>query len=126
MKKYPFDKCVLEVKYPESSGRVRYGSGYTFATRPRGPDQVLYTLHYPAMWFFFLHNTEYDLDRHPTINMALLDQFYQEHRLYEKFIFPHPVLGPQVVRFDKPLEYKITENGKGQVDPFTVSLIVQP
>lgn len=126
MRKFTFDKYVLEVKYPESSGRVRYGAGYTFATRPRGPDQVEYLLHFSAMWFYFLPDGTQDTTKQPSINMALLEQFYIEHRLYEKFIFLHPSLGPQVVRFDQPLEYKILENGNGQVEPFTISLVVQP
>lgn len=60
------------------------------------------------------------------VDMQRLEAFYQRHRLFEKFIFPHPQLGNVTVRFSKPLEYKILENGNGLTEPFTMELLSQP
>ena len=134
MKTFDFPMHVLEVEYPESSVKMKYGRGYEFASRPRGPDQITYILHFEAMWFFTERDgfpalgatTILDLNRNPQLNMALLEKFYQEHRLFEPFYYPHPVLGNVVVRFNEPLKYKIKENGRGQVEPFSVRLLTQP
>jgi hypothetical protein len=124
---------VLEVEYPESA-RVKFGGGYEFATRPRGPDQTVYTLHFEGMRFFFEQvgypplgtRTILDLNKYPAINMGLLERFYQEHRLFEPFYYPHPAEGNLVVRFRDPLHYKLKKNGRGEVEPFSVKLILQP
>lgn len=127
MQTYTFDKYVLETEYPESGARVRFGRGYEFASRPRGPDQVEYVLHYEAMFFYFLTNsTTLDLTKNTTINMALMEQFYQNHKLYEPFVFPHPSKGNLTVRFREPLKFKVVKGGRGQVEPFSVRLIQQP
>ncbi len=134
MKTFDFPMHVLEVEYPESSVKVKYGRGYEFASRPRGPDQVIYILHFTGMWFFMDRDgfpplgatAILDYNKLPQINMARLERFYQEHRLYEPFWYPHPVLGNQRVRFDEPLKYKIEENGHGKVEAFSVRLLTQP
>lgn len=126
METFTFMKHVLSVEYPESSAKIKFGRGYEFASRPIGPDQVTLTLSFKAMFFAFNPNGSYNLTWEPTINMALLENFYKEHRLYEKFIYPHPVEGNLTVRFDRPLQYKIIENGNGQVEPFQIRLLTQP
>lgn len=62
----------------------------------------------------------------PQINIGRLEAFYNEVRMYEKFILPIPGKGNLVVRFAKPLEYKLTENGQGTVDPFQLEFLTQP
>lgn len=126
METFNFPKHTLSVKYPESSAKMTFGKGYEFATKPKGPDQVSYTLAFRGMFFFLNGDGTFDATSQPTINMATLEQFYTRHRLYEKFIYPHPALGNLVMRFDTPLEYKIQENGNGAVEPFTLTLLTQP
>lgn len=134
MQTFDFPMHVLEVEYPESSAKVKFGRGYEFASRPRGPDQLIYTLHFKGMWFF-VDSAGYpalgaptilDLHKNPQINMARLEKFYQEHRLFEPFWYPHPSLGNVVVRFNEPLKYKVEENGHGKVEAFSIKLITQP
>lgn len=105
---------------------MTFGRGYEFASKPKGPDQLTYTLAFRGMFFFLTPEGAFDLTPRPTINMAVLEAFYQRHRLYEKFLYPHPALGDLTVRFDTPLEYKIAENGNGTVEPFSIVLLTQP
>jgi hypothetical protein len=62
----------------------------------------------------------------PKINIARLEEFYQKHRLFEKFIMPIPGKGLLTVRFSKPFRYKVAENGLGTVEPFELEVTTQP
>lgn len=126
METFEFPYHTLEVKYPDSSFKLSLGRGYEFVSRPRGPDQVAYTLHFKAMWFFEDPPGTLDTTTRPELNMAVLEAFYNEHKMYEKFIYPHPTLGDLVVRFAEPLAYKVMENGRGAVEPFSIRLMLQP
>ncbi|MES0134513.1 hypothetical protein NKJ88_06055 [Mesorhizobium sp. M0016] len=126
MDTFNFPMHTLAAKYPESSAKMTFGRGYEFASKPKGPDQLTYTLAFKGMWFFLNSNGTLDLATRPTLNMAVLENFYVAHRLYEKFIYPHPALGNVTVRFDVPLDYKIMEGGNGLVEPFTIQLLTQP
>lgn len=127
METFEFPYHLMEVKYPDSSVTVSFGGGYDFTSKPKAPDQVEYTLNFKGMWFFTdITGRALDLTREPELNMGLLEAFYQRHRLYGKFWYPHQTQGLIRVRFAEPLGYKIVENGKGQVEPFSVRLILQP
>jgi hypothetical protein len=62
----------------------------------------------------------------PKINVARLEEFYQKHRLFEKFILPIPGKGLLTVRFSKPLKYRVAENGNGTVESFELEVLTQP
>ncbi|CCV12928.1 hypothetical protein [Mesorhizobium sp. STM 4661] len=87
---------------------------------------MAYTLSFRGLFFFFIDDCTLNDTINTTINMAVLEAFYARHRLYEKFWYPHPTKGDLVVRFNKPLEYKVMENGNGAVEPFTIELLLQP
>lgn len=116
---------TFETRYPESSAKLQFGRGYEFASKPKGPDQVTYLLSFAAMKFF---TTGGVVNRtiNPTINIAHLEDFYRQHRLYEKFIYPHPSDGNVTVRFKSPLTFKQMFGGLGTVEPFSVELTTQP
>ena len=126
METFNFPLHTLSVKYPDSSVKVQFGKGYEFASAPRGPDQVEYTLEFDAMFFFESSPGVLDKVTRPTVNMAVLEDFYQLVKLYTKFIYPHPTLGNLTVRFGEPLAYKVAKNGKGRVEPFSIKLVLQP
>lgn len=121
---FPYHRVSDE--YPESSTTMKFGGGYEFATKPRGPDQMIFKLAFQGMWFYEA-NGAVDIATNPQINMRRLEMFYEEHRLYEKFEYPHPRRGMRVCRFKKPL---ITPDGipgaNGLVQSFTIELISQP
>jgi len=105
---------------------MAYGRGYQFASKPKGPDQVTYVLKFKTMVFWQKADGTYNLTKQPQLNMALLEQFYQDKRLFTKFNYPHPALGNIVVRFAEPLKYDIAEAGLGTVEPFEIKLLSQP
>ena len=126
MEIFDFPLFTWSVKYPESSTKVKFGRAYEFATKPKGPDQVIYTLHFKTMKFFLDGSGDVSTTIQPKINIARLEAFYNTHRLYEKFTLPIPGKGNLTVRFGKPLDYKVTEGGQGTVDPFTLECVLQP
>lgn len=126
METFDFPYFTWTTKYPESGAKVKFGRGYEFASKPKGPDQVNYVFHFKTMKAFEGVDGLLDPAPHPEINIGRLEAFYIEHRLYEKFILPVPGKGNLIVRFSKPLEYKIAENGQGTVDPFTLEFTTQP
>lgn len=87
---------------------------------------MTYILHFAAMKFFLNSSGNVSKTIQPTINMARLEDFYNVHKMYEKFILPLPGKGNLTVRFAKPLEYKIKENGNGLVDAFQLEVLTQP
>lgn len=119
METFNFPFHTVEDEYPASSATLKFGGGYQFASKPRGPDQITFKLNFKAMWFGSAPNAQ--------TNMQLLVDFYEAHRLYEPFIYPHPRRGNLTVRFSKPLNVpKGVEKGGGQTDPFQLELILQP
>jgi hypothetical protein len=122
---YEFDKFTFGEEYPDRP-EVKFGSGDSFASRPVGPDQVIYTLEYQGMLFFQKKNGRLDLERNKRINMGRMVDFYERHRTYGKFHFIHPWKGKKLVRFKDPLVYKLKPDGRGITEPFTVKLILQP
>lgn len=126
METFDFPYFTWTTRYPESSTKVKFGRGYEFASKPRGPDQVTYVLHFKTMKFFESAPGVVDTTIHPAINIARLEEFYNRVKMYEKFILPLPGKGNIVVRFSKPLEYRIAENGQGTVDSFQLEVLTQP
>jgi hypothetical protein len=126
METFDFPYFTWTVRYPESSTKVKFGRGYEFASKPKGPDQVTYVLHFATMKFYESSPGVVDLNAQPKINIARLEAFYSQHKLYEKFTLPLPGKGNLVVRFNKPLEYKVKENGQGTVDAFQLEVLTQP
>jgi hypothetical protein len=126
METFDFPLFTWTVRYPESSSKVKFGRGYEFASKPKGPDQVTYILHFKTMKFFESAPGVVSTTVQPKINIARLEEFYLRHKLYEKFILPLPGKGNLTVRFAKPLDYKVAENGQGTVDSFQLEFLTQP
>lgn len=127
MQTFDFPFHLVEDQYPESSTTIQFGGGYQFATKPKGPDQITFKLTFKGMWFFERSPGVVDRDRDPQINMALMQDFYEAHRLYEPFYYPHPRRGLVTVRFSKPLQIpKGVERGNGQTEQVNVEFILQP
>jgi hypothetical protein len=105
MKTFDFPFHTVRDDYPESSASVRFGRGYAFASRPRGPDQIITHLSFPVM-FTMVNQTTGLIDRTvaPHYNFEALLAFYEEHRMYEIFKYNHPRKGLTEWRFSKPLQ----------------------
>lgn len=126
METFNFPYHVEEFAYPESSPIIQFGRGYAFAAKPQGPDQIRITLHFELMKNFIGPLGLLSLTEQPGINLQLLIAFYERHRTYEKFIIISPSRGSLVVRFTKPLSYKMLKGGAGATEPFTIELTTQP
>jgi len=127
METFDFPYHTVEDQYPSSSAVVQFGGGYSFASKPRGPDQITFKLNFQGMFYFTNSNGTLDGTSNPKINMKVMLDFYENHRLYEPFIYNHPVRGPLTCRFGKPLSIpKGIAKGKGQLEAFQVELILQP
>lgn len=126
MQTFNFPYHTISVEYPESSKTMKFGRGYEFASKPDGPDQVKYTLHFFEGMSYFVTNGQPDRTVNPTRNILTLEDFYKEHRMYEKFIYPHPAEGNVIVRFASPLKYEQRPLGLGVIKAFDVELITQP
>lgn len=135
METFNFPYHFVQDRYPESSTVVQYGKGYRFASKPRAPDQIVFQLDFTAMWFF--EDVTYDsygmpfrvlnANTEPRRNMQRLIEFYERHRMYKKFIYPHPRRGNLTVRFNKPLEVpKVVHDSMGLTESFKVELILEP
>ncbi|ESY35771.1 hypothetical protein NKK48_01575 [Mesorhizobium sp. C386A] len=127
MQTFDFPFHLVEDTYPSSSTVIQFGGGYQFATKPRGPDQIGFKLSFKAMWFYERAPGVVDPDLNPQLNMKRMIDFYEAHRLYEPFYYPHPIRGLLVVRFSKPLQVpKGVERGNGQTEQLNIELILQP
>lgn len=121
---FPYHK--QSTKYPESGKRMQMGNSYMSAAEPSGPDQRVFMLDFATMKYFLVAGVISPTFK-PEINLAALEAFYKEHRLWKTFIYPHPVYGNVNVKFNKPLEIpKGISDGDGAVEAFSVELIEQP
>ncbi|KQS84247.1 hypothetical protein ASG58_20985 [Rhizobium sp. Leaf383] len=105
---------------------MKFGRGYEFASKPNSPDQVTYLLHFKTMKFYESSPGVVSLTKNPAINIARLEAFYNRVQLWTKFLLPIPGKGNLTVRFSKPLEYKVAENGQGTVEAFQLEFLTQP
>jgi hypothetical protein len=89
------------------------------------------------MFFWFTTGGVLSSTIQPSLNLRLLQIFYEDHRMSEPFLYVHPIRGSRTVRFAKPLPRllpipeKVTRDpgtgGRGhQVQPFSIQLIDNP
>ncbi|WKV22022.1 hypothetical protein Phage2-1_00021 [Achromobacter phage 2-1] len=124
---FNFPAHTVSEKYPQSGTRVQLGNSYQFDAPPSGPDQRTFTLNFKSMLRMLGEDGKMDVETRADVNAGALLRFYEAHRLYKPFTYPHPWLGDIVVKFNTPLELpKGIENGGGWTEAFTIELIEQP
>lgn len=124
---FSFPYHTYSTEYPESGYRMKFGNAYDYATEPTGPDQRIITLNFATMKFYEAPGGGIDRTREPAINMALLEDFYLEHRLWKSFTYNHPIYGAMQVKFNKPLKVpEGIQQGDGALKAFSIELIEQP
>ncbi|MDH7796435.1 MULTISPECIES: hypothetical protein [unclassified Beijerinckia] len=132
---FPYHK--ISDRYPESSKIVQYGRGYSFASAPIGPDQMIFKLRFDAMFHWLTLYEQIDRYTKPQLNIVLLQEFYEEVRMFTPFNYKHWRRGLVTVRFNKPLPEmmpmtekiivdQVTGSRGHQVEGFDVELILQP
>jgi hypothetical protein len=124
---FPCTYFTYATRYPESGARIQFGNSYTFAAGPTAPDQRIFTLTLPGMQYFVDQNGDIDLITEGNRNMAVLESFYNTHKLHLVFDFNHPVHGLIQCRFNRPLEVpEGIPGGNGVLEDVTVELIEIP
>ncbi len=124
---FSFPNHRVSTEYPDSSLRMQMGNSYQFSAPPPAPDQRKFILKFAVMKWFVTPSGGLDLNTHPDINLALLDQFYNQVKLWGTFTYSHPVYGDLSCRFNKPLVIpEGVEQGNGTVMNIQVELIEVP
>lgn len=124
MQTFDFPYHTFRTEYPESGNRVQLGGNYVFSAPPNGPDLRRFTLKFETMFYYLYSNGTIDTMKNPQYNMAVLEAFYNYHKLHKSFLYPHPVYGNIEVKFMSPL--KIPEGikgGNGALNDFEIELI---
>lgn len=127
METFPVTHFQFSTKYPQSGTRVQLGKSYQFDAPPKAPDQRMFVLTIMGLQYFTDSQGQLDLLVHPERNVAVLDQFYQDHKTAFPFLFNHPVYGEVTVKFSRPLEIpRGIIGGEGVVETFDVELLEIP
>ena len=80
-----------------------------------------------GVWVPTTNPSKLNLFSNPEINLGLLEDFYLRHKMWKKFIYPHPIYGDLAVRFSRPLILpKGYTDGNGTVEPFELEFIEVP
>ncbi len=125
---FNFPYHSFSTEYPDSGFRAALGNSYQFSAPPSAPDQRQFTLKFATMVYY--KNAEgagVDPTPNPKINFAVLEAFYNKHKLFAIFMYPHPVYGNVPCRFRKPLKVPFPKrNGGGSLEPFELELVEAP
>lgn len=124
---WDFPYFTHSTEYPENSGSVKMGNGYTFTTAPIGPPQRTFRLKLEGMRWRIASNHTRDAFTNPHLNLARLENFYKNVQLWRSFWFPHWFDGYVLVRFARPLRIpEGIKGGNGLVPTIEIDLIEQP
>lgn len=124
---FPATYFTVQTKYPQSGSRVQLGNSYTYTAPPLAPDQRSFIVKLQGMAYFVDSNGLIETVSQPGRNMAVLEDFYSNHKLYLTFQFTHPVYGLLNCKFSRPLEIPDgLPGGNGLLPSFEVELIEIP
>lgn len=124
---FPCKYFTNATKYPESGARIQFGNSYVFTAPPTAPDQRSFILTLSGMQYFVASDGSIDRSEQPERNMAVLEDFYNDHKTYLSFQFEHPVYGMLNCKFARPLEIPTgIPGGNGVLESFEVELMEIP
>ena len=127
MADFNFPYHTVRTEYPESGFRVQLGNSYQYSAPPPAPDQRVFKLKFKILKWFTTPTGQIDRAAQPEINIALLEDFYLQHKMFATFTYNHPVHGSVSVRFNKPLQIpEGIEGGDGAVPGVEVEFIEVP
>jgi hypothetical protein len=114
---FPYHK--VKTRYFKRGLSVTLGNGWDYSATPHTPAVRIFTLSFQTMKYF---DTAYTTTgKEAQIDMAKLETFYQTHEQYAEFLYPHPIYGNILVKFNAPLEIPegIT-GGEGALGAFSL------
>ena len=133
METFSFEFFVPTHEYPENN-QISFGGGYSFASKPDLPVQRTFKLKSEGL-FWYRQGSNFSRLNLPTKNILCLNDFYEAHLMWKRFILPHEVFGNLVVRFSSPFSMPSTRPGIPSVksgfeeyltEPFELRMIEQP
>lgn len=129
METFTWKYHTQSTEYPDGV-TLRLGNSYQYAPEPPSVDQRLIKLRFPTMFYFTKWVAGFEViddAKEPTLNMQLLDEFYQRHRMWKSFIYPHPIYGDMTVKFNKALKIPSgIPGGDGALMGFDLEFMEQP
>lgn len=126
MQTFDFPFHLVSTQYAVTGSKVELGNAYSYTSKPTAPGKRVFTLNFKVMKYFVVGGT-ISSTKLPQINMAVLEKFYQDHEMWQTFIYPHPVYGNLNCKFNKPLQVpQGIEQGDGALQSFSLELEEQP
>lgn len=111
---FPYHKYAMA--YPNRRPGVKLGGNWSYTSKPNTPVTRTFKLLFPLFKWFFLEGGVPDLTTEPDINLGRLQKFYEDHEMWDSFLYEHPTQGVVAVKFKAPLEIpEGTSNGNGAV-----------
>ena len=127
METFPAKYFRYSTRYPESGVRMQLGRSYMHTAPPSAPDQRTFVLTLTGMQYFCDGSGGVTTAPEPERNMAVLEEFYNNHKLAFSFLFDHPVHGQLVCKFGRPLEVpEGISGGDGVLEDLKVELLEIP
>lgn len=127
MSTFTWPNHTVATEYPESGFKVQFGNSYEYTEGPTAPDQRVFTLNFPLLKYYLNPSNVVDATIQPTLNMLALENFYNEHKMWKVFVYPHPVYGNVNVKFHKPLKIPPgIPDGGGATGSFSLEFIEIP
>ena len=127
MQTFTFPNHQWATDYPETGVRVQLGGNYTFSAGPDAPPARSFKLYFTGFKYYVADGVVDKVTNAAVNNMGALEDFYAAHFLHESFVYPHPVYGDIVCKFNKVLRIpKGIKGGDGMVEDFELELIEQP
>lgn len=123
---FSFPYHSYSTEYPDSGFRAKLGGSYEFSAPAPAPDQRVFSLYFPVMKYYLLAGV-ITLVTKPELNLAVMEAFYNRHKLYKTFIYPHPIYGNVNVKFNKPLKIPNgMAGGDGAISGIEIEMVEQP
>jgi hypothetical protein len=128
MEIFEFPLHRVNTKYPANSTQVAFGNSYVWSAEPDAPYQRTFVLKMGGFKYYVAEDGSIDVTTNVAVNnLGALEAFYQQHQLWQTFIYPHPVYGNLNCKFSLPLEIPDgTPGGDGIVPEFDLTLTEQP
>ena len=99
-------------------------NGWTFTSRPKVPYCPQYKVVLHGLRWYLQPNGLFDAATNPTFNARRLEQFYQDHELWDPFSWVHPHKGNLTVRFNSAVQIPAGQtNSGGLIEALEITLI---
>jgi hypothetical protein len=115
---------IVPETIPRENSNVISMGGWLFSARPTSPMQRKFRLRLHGLRWYLNGDDTYDESSNTSINARALEQFYEDHEMWNPFVFPHPHLGDIVCYFASPVTVPAAiPDGNGWLEPLEITLV---